>query len=203
MPKYLFEGRYSVEGTKGVAREGGSGRRKALQKMFEGLGGKLESLHFAFGEVDAYVIGELPDNESAAAASLAVSQSGLPTSRVVVSGCRSETETPSDRARAPRLHVHHHDQTDHFWRAVEISERVTHRLKLPQPNTSQKIALTVPPRRPARARRRRGPADRRARRLRPAAGPRSGPSAYLVRNQSACEHHRIGRRIVMETRLVA
>ena len=82
MPKYLFEGRYSVEGTKGVAREGGSGRRKAIQKMFEGLGGKLESLHFAFGEVDAYVIGELPDNESAAAASLAVSQSGLATSRV-------------------------------------------------------------------------------------------------------------------------
>src|SRR5208337_110736 len=42
------------------------------------------------------------------------------------------------------LHVHHHDQTDHFWRAVEISERVTHGLKLPQPKTSQKIALTVP-----------------------------------------------------------
>src|SRR5271166_395710 len=43
------------------------------------------------------------------------------------------------------LHVHHHDQTDHFWRAVEISERTTHGLKLPQPKTSQKIALTVPP----------------------------------------------------------
>ncbi len=84
MPKYLFEGRYSVEGAKGVAREGGSGRREAIQKMFEGLGGKLESLHFAFGDVDAYVIGELPNNDSAAAASLAVNQSGLATTRVVV-----------------------------------------------------------------------------------------------------------------------
>jgi hypothetical protein len=42
------------------------------------------------------------------------------------------------------LHVHHHDQTDHFWRAVEIPERVAHGLKLPQPNTARKIALTVP-----------------------------------------------------------
>jgi len=84
MPKYLFEGRYNVEGTKGVAKEGGSGRREAIQKMFEGLGGKLESIHFAFGDVDAYVICELPDNVSAAAGSLAVGQSGLATTKVVV-----------------------------------------------------------------------------------------------------------------------
>src|ERR1700687_351648 len=44
------------------------------------------------------------------------------------------------------LHVHHHDQTDHFWRAVEIPERVSHGLKLRQPNTARKIALTVPSR---------------------------------------------------------
>src|SRR5271165_4244360 len=42
------------------------------------------------------------------------------------------------------LHVRHYDQTDHFWRAVEIPERVSHGLKLPQPNTARKIALTVP-----------------------------------------------------------
>ena len=52
--------------------------------MFESLGGKLESLYFAFGDVDAYVIGELPDNESAAAVSLAVNQSGVATSRSVI-----------------------------------------------------------------------------------------------------------------------
>ena len=84
MRKYLFEGRYNVEGAKGLAREGGSGRREAIQKLFESLGGKLESLYFAFGDVDAYVIGELPDNESAAAVSLAVNQSGVATSRSVI-----------------------------------------------------------------------------------------------------------------------
>ena len=44
----------------------------------------MESLYFAFGDVDAYVIGDLPDNESAAAMSLAVNQSGVATGRVVV-----------------------------------------------------------------------------------------------------------------------
>jgi hypothetical protein len=29
-------------------------------------------------------------------------------------------------------HVHHHDQTNHFWRAVEIAERVPHGPKLSQ-----------------------------------------------------------------------
>ncbi len=50
-----------------------------------------------------------------------------------------------DVAQRQRVfHVHHHDQTDHFWRAVEISERVAHGPKLPQPKTARKIALTTP-----------------------------------------------------------
>jgi hypothetical protein len=32
----------------------------------------------------------------------------------------------AQRQRVPD--VHHHDQTDHFWRAVEIPERVAHGL---------------------------------------------------------------------------
>ena len=84
MPKYLFEGRYNAEGAKGVAREGGSGRREAIKKTFESLGGKLESLYFAFGDIDVYVVADLPDNESAAAASLAVNQSGAATAKIVV-----------------------------------------------------------------------------------------------------------------------
>jgi hypothetical protein len=51
MPKYLFEGRYNAEGVKGVAKKGGSGRRDAIMKTFEGLGGKLDSVYFAFGDI--------------------------------------------------------------------------------------------------------------------------------------------------------
>ena len=66
--------RRSAEGVKGVAREGGTGRRNAV--MAEALGGKLESFYFAFRDVDAYVVVDLPDHVSASAAALAVNQAG-------------------------------------------------------------------------------------------------------------------------------
>jgi uncharacterized protein with GYD domain len=84
MAKYLFEARYSVEGAKGVAREGGTGRRNAVMHMAEALGGKLESFYFALGDVDAYVIVDLPDNISASAAALAVNQAGGASVKTVV-----------------------------------------------------------------------------------------------------------------------
>ena len=52
------------------------------------------------------------------------------------------------RVREQRVSdVHHHDQTDDLWRAVEISERVAHVLKLARPHAAQEFALTEPPRR--------------------------------------------------------
>src|SRR6476619_4058292 len=84
MTKYLFEARYTTEGAKGLAREGGSGRRAAIAKMTEGLGGKLETFYYAFGDVDAYVIVDLPDSVSAAAVALAVNQGGGATLKTVV-----------------------------------------------------------------------------------------------------------------------
>jgi len=83
MAKYLFEARYTTEGAEGVAREGGSGRRSAIVKMGEGLGGKVETFYFAFGDVDAYVIFDLPDNVTAAAVALAVNQAGGATVKTV------------------------------------------------------------------------------------------------------------------------
>ena len=84
MPKYLFEAHYTAAGAKGVAQEGGTGRRAAIAKMTEGLGGKLETFYYAFGGVDAYVIVDMPDNVSAAAVALAVNQSGGATAKTVV-----------------------------------------------------------------------------------------------------------------------
>ena len=84
MPKYLVQASYTVDGVKGVQSAGGTARRDAVAKLAESVGGKLESFHFAFGETDAFVILDLPDNQSAAAASLAVSATGFAASRVVV-----------------------------------------------------------------------------------------------------------------------
>ncbi len=84
MAKFLVKARYTVEGAKGVQSGGGTSRRDALAKMAEGLGGSLESFYFAFGETDAYVILDLPDNRTAAAAAIAVGASGAAGSEVVV-----------------------------------------------------------------------------------------------------------------------
>src|SRR5215831_7733177 len=76
MPKYLIEASYTNQGAAGLAREGGSSRRAVVEAMLSELGGKLESFYFAFGDVDAYVIADLPDNVAASAVALAVNKSG-------------------------------------------------------------------------------------------------------------------------------
>jgi uncharacterized protein with GYD domain len=84
MPKYLVEARYTAEGAKGLLRDGGSGRRSAIAKTVESVGGKLETVYFAFGGVDVYMIVDLPDNIAAAAVSLVANQSGLIASKTIV-----------------------------------------------------------------------------------------------------------------------
>jgi len=84
MAKYLFEARYTAEGAKGLAREGGTGRHKAVAHLAESLGGKLECFYYAFGDVDGYVIADLPDSISATAVALAVNQSGAASVKTVV-----------------------------------------------------------------------------------------------------------------------
>jgi uncharacterized protein with GYD domain len=84
MVKYLFEGRYSTEGAKGVAKEGGSARRAAVTKMTEALGGRVESFYFAFGDVDVYSIVDVPDAVTASAIALAVNQSGAVSLKTIV-----------------------------------------------------------------------------------------------------------------------
>ena len=76
MPKYLIKASYTVEGAKGILKEGGSGRRAMVQEMVGRIGGKLEVFYFAFGDADAYVIADLPDAATAVALSLAVNASG-------------------------------------------------------------------------------------------------------------------------------
>ncbi len=76
MPKYLFTGSYSVEGQKGLLREGGSARVLAVDAIARRVGGKLLSYHFALGDHDFYVITELPDNSAAAAVAATIGASG-------------------------------------------------------------------------------------------------------------------------------
>lgn len=76
MAKYMMSASYTVEGTKGLIKDGGSGRRTAVQKAIEGLGGRLECFYFALGEEDAFAVVEVPDEVTIAAASLAINATG-------------------------------------------------------------------------------------------------------------------------------
>jgi uncharacterized protein with GYD domain len=76
MPKFLIKASYTSEGAKGLLKEGGTGRRAAVAKLIEGMGGKVEAFYFAYGEDDAYIICDLPDSTSGLAVSLAVNASG-------------------------------------------------------------------------------------------------------------------------------
>ena len=76
MPKYLITGSYTVDGTRGLLAEGGSARKAAVEKALQGLGGKLEAIYYAHGDIDVIVIAEIPDASSAVALSLVVNASG-------------------------------------------------------------------------------------------------------------------------------
>jgi uncharacterized protein with GYD domain len=74
--RYMFQASYSPEGIKGVLKEGGTGRRTAVEAALKSLGGKLEALYYAFGDTDVFVIVDGIDNTTAAAFSMGVAATG-------------------------------------------------------------------------------------------------------------------------------
>jgi uncharacterized protein with GYD domain len=82
MPKYLAQANYASDGVKGILKEGGSGRRTAVEKLIESVGAKVEAFYFAFGDTDLFIIIDGPDNITAAALSLTVNAVGATTVKV-------------------------------------------------------------------------------------------------------------------------
>ncbi len=76
MSKYLFQASYTQAGVKGLLKEGGSGRRAALTQTVEGLGGSLDAMYYAFGDVDLLMVVDLPDEASAVALSMFIGAAG-------------------------------------------------------------------------------------------------------------------------------
>ena len=76
MSKYLIKASYSPEGIKGVMEKGGSARKDAIEKLVAGVGGSMESLYFAFGGDDVYVVVDAPNHEAMAAVAGTVTSSG-------------------------------------------------------------------------------------------------------------------------------
>lgn len=86
MQRYLFRGSYTAEGVKGLIKDGGTGRKSAVEKLAKSVGGKLISMHFAFGDDDFIVITDLPDEAAAIAVATTTSATGavrLTTTRLI------------------------------------------------------------------------------------------------------------------------
>jgi uncharacterized protein with GYD domain len=84
MPKYLIEASYTAEGLKGLQKDGGTGRVKALTAALKGAGGKLEAAYWSLGDHDAIVVADLPDTVTATALAMAVSATGLVRTKTTV-----------------------------------------------------------------------------------------------------------------------
>lgn len=83
MPKYLLEGSYTAEGTKGVLEEGGTGRVEAVKTVLRSCGGTLEWMSFAFGEHDFYLVVDMPESVSMAATAMRVKATGTVVSKAI------------------------------------------------------------------------------------------------------------------------
>src|ERR1700759_1554683 len=99
MPKYLAVASYTSEGIKGLTKAGGASRRAVVDKLLKNLGCRLETFYFAFGENDAYLILDVPDNLTAAPISLAVAGTRATRMKTI------ELLTPEEIDRAMSKHV--------------------------------------------------------------------------------------------------
>ena len=84
MAKFLTLGNYTNDGLKGLLKEGGSARRKAVEDAVKAMGGRVEAFYFAFGDADVVAISDVPDNVTAAALAIGISATGTANVKTVV-----------------------------------------------------------------------------------------------------------------------
>jgi hypothetical protein len=63
MLKYLFQGSYTVEGLRGLLRDGGTKRREVVEQLVTQQGGRLEAFYYAYGGDDFSIIVDMPDED--------------------------------------------------------------------------------------------------------------------------------------------
>lgn len=76
MPKYLVIGNYTVDGVKGLMKDGGAKRKAATEAAITSVGARMEAFYFAFGDNDLYAIVDAPDNATLAGVALAINAGG-------------------------------------------------------------------------------------------------------------------------------
>jgi uncharacterized protein with GYD domain len=100
MPKFLVQASYTSEGTSGLLKSSGAARRAAVEELIGSMGGKLEAFYFTFGQDDAILIVDLPDNEAALSIGFAVRASGMVQSKTTLLASIDEVDRAVKRHHA-------------------------------------------------------------------------------------------------------
>jgi uncharacterized protein with GYD domain len=111
MPYYLLQIAYTADAWAAMVKSPHV-RLDGLRPLLEGLGGKLEGGWLAFGEYDAVLICQLPDQASAAALAMAASAEGtvkmLKTTPLMTV---EESLNALQKVAGPRTHAFGHSPT--------------------------------------------------------------------------------------------
>jgi uncharacterized protein with GYD domain len=102
MAKFLIHASYTAEGLKGLQKDKASGRRDALAKAMESVGGKLESIYYSLGDDDVIAVVEAPDIAGVASVVVAASASGLVRTRTTALMTIEEVDRALTRSVAYR-----------------------------------------------------------------------------------------------------
>lgn len=94
MPKYMWIGRYTAEGTKGVLAEGGTVRKTAIDKLMASVGGTVDAVYFPVTNNGIVIIFNAPDSLAAASIGVTVAAAGSATGDIM------EILTPSEMDQA-------------------------------------------------------------------------------------------------------
>lgn len=72
----MYLGKYTTEGLKGLAAEGGTKRLQATERLVTSIGGTIVEYFFAVGEYDFVLIVDVPDNATGLVAPILTGSSG-------------------------------------------------------------------------------------------------------------------------------
>lgn len=81
MKRFLYLGKYTAEGLRGLAEDGGTRRRDATEKLISSIGGTILEYEFAVGEYDFVLMVEVADDTAGLVAPILTGATG--TVRVV------------------------------------------------------------------------------------------------------------------------
>lgn len=76
MTTFMYLGKYTADGLKGLADEGGTQRRVATERLITSIGGSIREYWFAIGEYDFVLMVDLPDDAAGLVAPILTGASG-------------------------------------------------------------------------------------------------------------------------------